>query len=134
VSTFDSFCARLRAIRLDLSAAALEFVTLDAKAASELTAHAEALLALSDTVGQQLHLDPLPPGMARVLTHVRQFIGANGYPPTRQQIADALGFSSANAADQHLKRLARRGLVTLIEGQSRGIRLNKRTLSARSQP
>jgi LexA DNA binding domain-containing protein len=132
MTTSEALSNRLRGISRDIDHVKDEFA-LEATVLDELVRHSQSLLALSDTVGQQLHLDPLPPGMARVLVHVRQFIDANGYPPTRQQIADALGFSSANAAQQHLERLAQRGLITLVEGQARGIRLNKRTLSARCQ-
>lgn len=87
------------------------------------------ILARAALKGAPAVADPLPPGMARVLAHVRQFIHAHGFPPTRQEIADALGFTSATGAHDHLKRLAQRGVVTLIEGQARGIRLNKRGLT-----
>ena len=44
-------------------------------------------------------------------------------PPTRQEIADALGFRSANAAEEHLRALARKGVIELLPGSSRGIRI-----------
>src|SRR5690606_41612979 len=48
---------------------------------------------------------------------------SNGYPPTRVDIARELGFRSPNAAEDHLKALARKGAIEMIPGASRGIRL-----------
>jgi repressor LexA len=47
-----------------------------------------------------------------------------GMPPTRAEIARELGFKSANAAEEHLKALARKGVIDILPGTSRGIRLN----------
>ncbi|SIS58428.1 transcriptional repressor LexA [Neptunomonas antarctica] len=58
-----------------------------------------------------------------VLECIRGHIDATGYPPTRAEIATALGFKSANAAEEHLKALARKGAIQIIPGTSRGIRL-----------
>lgn len=58
-----------------------------------------------------------------VLECIRQHIEATGYPPTRADIARSLGFRSANAAEEHLKALARKGAIEIIPGTSRGIRL-----------
>jgi repressor LexA len=58
-----------------------------------------------------------------VLDIVRQHIEDTGYPPTRADIAKELGFKSANAAEEHLKALARKGAIEMIAGASRGIRL-----------
>lgn len=60
---------------------------------------------------------------ARVLRFVKRFIERNQYPPTRAEIARGMGFASANAAQQHLKALARKGLIHLRPAISRGIRL-----------
>ncbi len=46
-----------------------------------------------------------------------------GYPPTRAEIARALGFRSPNAAEEHLRALERKGVIRVIRGTSRGIRL-----------
>ena len=46
-----------------------------------------------------------------------------GYPPTRAEIAKELGFKSANAAEEHLRALARKGCIEMVPGASRGIRL-----------
>ncbi|MFT7287524.1 MAG: repressor LexA [Halieaceae bacterium] len=58
-----------------------------------------------------------------VLAVVRSHIDATGMPPTRADIARELGFRSANAAEEHLKALARKGALEIIPGASRGIRL-----------
>ena len=59
----------------------------------------------------------------QVLDVVRRHIEATGMPPTRADIAQELGFRSANAAEEHLKALARKGAIEIIPGASRGIRL-----------
>jgi len=59
----------------------------------------------------------------QVLDLVHQFIEDSGMPPTRAEIATALGFRSANAAEEHLRALARKGFIELVPGTSRGIRL-----------
>ena len=59
----------------------------------------------------------------QVLDIVSQHIDQTGYPPTRADIARELGFKSANAAEEHLKALARKGAIEMIAGASRGIRL-----------
>ena len=48
---------------------------------------------------------------------------SNGYPPTRAEIAQELGFKSPNAAEEHLKALARKGAIEMTPGASRGIRI-----------
>lgn len=58
-----------------------------------------------------------------VLECIRNSIQNTGFPPTRKDIAQELGFRSANAAEDHLKALARKGVIELVSGTSRGIRL-----------
>ena len=58
-----------------------------------------------------------------ILDLIRQAIVTTGFPPTRAEIAQALGFRSPNAAEEHLKALARKGVLELSAGTSRGIRL-----------
>ncbi|MCY3811910.1 MAG: transcriptional repressor LexA [Gammaproteobacteria bacterium] len=58
-----------------------------------------------------------------VLALVKAHIAESGYPPTRADIARDLGFKSPNAAEEHLKALARKGAIEVIPGTSRGIRL-----------
>ncbi len=60
---------------------------------------------------------------AEILELIRQYISDTGYPPTRAEIAQELGFRSPNAAEEHLKALARKGAIEMIPGTSRGIRL-----------
>ncbi len=60
---------------------------------------------------------------SEVLDCIRHHIESTGYPPTRADIARQLGFRSANAAEEHLKALARKGAIEIIPGTSRGIRL-----------
>ena len=60
---------------------------------------------------------------AEVLGLVRSHITETGYPPTRADIARELGFRSANAAEEHLKALQRKGALEIVPGTSRGIRL-----------
>ena len=58
-----------------------------------------------------------------VLAFIKSYIEETGYPPTRADIANELGFKSANASEEHLKALARKGAIEMIPGTSRGIKL-----------
>lgn len=58
-----------------------------------------------------------------VLDFLKGFMEENGFPPTRAEMARALGFRSPNAAEEHLRALARKGAIRLLSGASRGIRL-----------
>ncbi|HVL57462.1 MAG TPA: transcriptional repressor LexA [Burkholderiaceae bacterium] len=58
-----------------------------------------------------------------ILALIKQHIADTGFPPTRAEIAQQLGFRSPNAAEEHLKALARKGVIELTSGASRGIRL-----------
>jgi repressor LexA len=60
---------------------------------------------------------------SEVLDLIKQNIDETGYPPTRAEIALALGFRSANAAEDHIKALAKKGAIEIVPGASRGIRL-----------
>jgi len=68
-------------------------------------------------------MEKLTSRQQQVLDLVRRHIDETGYPPTRADIARELGFKSANAAEEHLKALARKGAIEMIAGASRGIRL-----------
>jgi repressor LexA len=59
----------------------------------------------------------------QILTLIERAIATTGAPPTRAEIATELGFKSANAAEEHLQALARKGVIELVSGTSRGIRL-----------
>lgn len=59
----------------------------------------------------------------QILELIQGAIARTGAPPTRAEIAAELGFKSANAAEEHLQALARKGVIELVSGTSRGIRL-----------
>ena len=61
----------------------------------------------------------------QVLDVIRSSIDDTGMPPTRADIARTLGFKSANAAEEHLKALAKKGVIELVASTSRGIRLTE---------
>lgn len=65
----------------------------------------------------------LTPRQQQILDLIKQHIDDTGYPPTRAEIANELGFKSPNAAEEHLRALARKGVIEMISGTSRGIRL-----------
>lgn len=65
----------------------------------------------------------LTPRQAQILDLIRDHIQETGYPPTRAELARQLGFKSANAAEDHLRALQRKGVIELLPGTSRGIRL-----------
>src|SRR5262245_4712766 len=64
----------------------------------------------------------------QILELIQSAIERTGAPPTRAEIAAELGFRSANAAEEHLQALARKGVIELVGGTSRGIRLQSDTL------
>ncbi|BCL68217.1 LexA repressor [Vibrio nigripulchritudo MADA3029] len=68
-------------------------------------------------------MKPLTPRQQQVFDLIKDKIDASGMPPTRAEIARELGFRSANAAEEHLKALARKEAIEIIPGASRGIRI-----------
>lgn len=62
----------------------------------------------------------------QILQLIKDAIDNTGFPPTRAEIAQELGFRSANAAEEHLQALARKGAIEIAPGTSRGIRLRDR--------
>ena len=70
----------------------------------------------------------LTPRQQQILDLVHDAIERTGAPPTRAEIAAELGFKSANAAEEHLQALARKGMLELVGGTSRGIRLSRQAL------
>ncbi len=64
----------------------------------------------------------------QILDLIQSAISRTGAPPTRAEIAGELGFKSANAAEEHLQALARKGVIELVSGTSRGIRLKSDAL------
>ena len=69
----------------------------------------------------------------QILDLVQSAIERTGAPPTRAEIATELGFKSANAAEEHLQALQRKGMLELVGGTSRGIRLRSATLRAMNE-
>jgi len=68
-------------------------------------------------------LRPLTPRQSQIFDLIKEKISDTGMPPTRAEIADFFGFKSANAAEEHLKALAKKGYIEMLPGTSRGIRL-----------
>jgi len=68
-------------------------------------------------------MNALTPRQAEILTLIQDALHTSGLPPTRAEIARALGFRSLNAAEGHLRALARKGAIELLPGSSRGIRV-----------
>ncbi len=59
----------------------------------------------------------------QILNYIREYLAETGFPPTRSEIAQEMGFKSPNAAEEHLRALARKGAIEILPGTSRGIRL-----------
>ena len=70
-------------------------------------------------------MEELTARQAEVLQLIADFLQATGFPPTRAEIAAQLGFRSANAAEDHLRALERKGYIEMLPGASRGIRLRE---------
>lgn len=68
-------------------------------------------------------MDGLTSRQAEILQLIQDHIVNTGFPPTRAEIAEILGFRSVNAAEDHLKALERKGAIEILPGTSRGIRL-----------
>src|SRR5262252_10694809 len=71
----------------------------------------------------------IPPSLTsrqqKVLDWIRRHLETKGMPPTRAEIAAGLGFSTASSAEDHLRALARKGVLELTPGASRGLRLKE---------
>lgn len=70
-----------------------------------------------------IELKPLTNRQGQIFDLIKEKIADTGMPPTRAEIADFFGFKSANAAEEHLKALAKKGYIEMLPGTSRGIRL-----------
>ena len=68
-------------------------------------------------------VDELTARQAEILRLIRELTEVSGYPPTRAEIAERMGFRSVNAAEQHLRALEKKGVLEISSGASRGIRL-----------
>ena len=68
-------------------------------------------------------MEALTSKQQEILTLIRQTIETTGLPPTRAEIAEAMDYSSHNAAEEHLRMLERKGAIEIVKGSARGIRL-----------
>ncbi|WP_026957606.1 transcriptional repressor LexA [Aliagarivorans taiwanensis] len=68
-------------------------------------------------------MKPLTPRQTEVYELIKRHLNDTGMPPTRAEIARELGFRSANSAEEHLRALAKKGVIEMIPGASRGLRL-----------
>ena len=66
-------------------------------------------------------MSDLTPRQTEILRLIQRAIAETGMPPTRAEIANELGFKSPNAAEEHLRALQRKGVITLVAGSARGI-------------
>jgi len=67
----------------------------------------------------------LTPRQAEILQLIRDTIAETGFPPTRAEIARMLDFASPNAAEDHLRALERKGVIEILDGTARGLRLKE---------
>ncbi len=79
-------------------------------------------------------LRPLTARQQQIFDLIKEKIHDTGMPPTRAEIADFFGFKSANAAEEHLKALAKKGYIEMLPGTSRGIRLAEEFLEEEGLP
>src|SRR3954467_598393 len=68
-------------------------------------------------------MEALTERQGEILKLIRELMEVSGYPPTRAEIAERMGFKSVNAAEQHLRALEKKGAIEIAEGASRGIRV-----------
>jgi repressor LexA len=71
------------------------------------------------------NMDELTERQSEILKLIRELTEVSGYPPTRAEIAERMGFRSVNAAEQHLRALERKGAIEIASGASRGIRVRE---------
>ncbi len=79
-------------------------------------------------------LRPLTTRQQQIFDLIRKKISETGMPPTRAEIATFFGFKSANAAEEHLKALAKKGYIEMLPGTSRGIRLTEELIEEEGLP
>lgn len=68
-------------------------------------------------------MEPLTERQAEILRLIRELTEVSGFPPTRAEIARSMGFRSVNAAEQHLRALEKKGVLEILSGASRGLRV-----------
>jgi len=79
-------------------------------------------------------LKPLTNRQQQIFDLIKETISDTGMPPTRAEIATFFGFKSANAAEEHLKALAKKGYIEMLPGTSRGIRLAEQFIETEGLP
>ena len=77
---------------------------------------------------------PLTTRQQQIFDFIREKISDTGMPPTRAEIAEFFGFKSANAAEEHLKALAKKDYIEMLPGTSRGIRLAQQFIEVEGLP
>jgi len=70
--------------------------------------------------------EPLTERQGEILRLIKELTEVSGFPPTRAEIAERMGFRSVNAAEQHLRALERKGALEISAGSSRGIKVRER--------
>lgn len=70
-------------------------------------------------------MEALTDRQAEILELIRELTEVSGFPPTRAEIAERMGFRSVNAAEQHLRALEKKGAIDILSGASRGIKVNE---------
>src|SRR5678816_4540303 len=70
-------------------------------------------------------MDALTDRQSEILKLIRELTEVSGFPPTRAEIAERMGFRSVNAAEQHLRALEKKGAIEISSGASRGIRVRE---------
>jgi len=78
-------------------------------------------------------MDELTERQSEILKLVRELTEVSGFPPTRAEIAERMGFRSVNAAEQHLRALEKKGAIDISSGASRGIRVREPRLAGRGR-
>lgn len=68
-------------------------------------------------------MEELTRRQSEILELIREHLRETGFPPTRAEICARFGFSSPNAAEEHLRALARKGAIEMLPGASRGLRI-----------
>jgi len=77
-------------------------------------------------------MDALTDRQSEILKLIRELTEVSGYPPTRAEIAERMGFRSVNAAEQHLRALEKKGAIEIASGASRGIRVREGRAAGRA--
>ena len=76
-------------------------------------------------------MEALTDRQSEILELIRELTEVSGFPPTRAEIAERMGFRSVNAAEQHLRALEKKGAIDILSGASRGIKVNEARSTSR---